>query len=301
MPDKMTDADGHLAEWTELVRATLGPETEAILREGGASHEEIAKRLTDRGVDLKKVEAKMKGLADKYVAEHLLPGAVARPMNLPPMASPREYRAPFGANMGYEFPGGSGFSCAGNRLPPLGPNGADEVMDLATGRVAHNIVCSHTGWFSSGTLSERRASLVGVQVTIKHPTPMTYWVNATRTSTKHNASGSVPPWGSSSITEQSFLVLEVYGPNDNPGFPSASVWSGPESLFTRSNPGATTQSSFGASSVQVNVVTGPTFPVGTQVFILAGVGTRHTGAATNADMTTWTVNDWTIDKISMWP
>lgn len=292
-----------LTAWTDLVKATVGPETADLLRSGDLSHEEVVKRLEAKGMPSKEIQERLKGLAEGFVHQHLLPeNTVPRPMHVPPMASPRVYRAPYNAFLPYQFSTSQGgFDCDGRRLPPVGPNNADEVMDQATGRVAHNVVCSHTGWGTAATLAFRRCSMVGVQVTIAHAKPMTYWVNATRTSTMHRANGTLAFWGSSSAVEDTFLALEVYGPGDQPGFPTMSVWGGPQSHFAASNPGSLNSVTVGTTSAMVSVQSGPTFPVGTKVFILAGIGTRHTAATSFADITTWTMNDWTIDSISMWP
>jgi hypothetical protein len=164
--------------------------------------------------------------------------------------------------------------------------------------VGHNVVCSHTGWTSAASLTFRRASLAGVQITIAHNRPMTFWVNASRRSTAYAARGSVPFWGSSSAIEETFVAIEVYSLTDPAGAATFVNWV-PQSGFSANNPGtnALTQP---PTSVQVNIQSGPTFPVGTQVFLMAGVGTRHTLAASYADLTVTTVNDWVIDSISMW-
>jgi len=175
--DKLPKNDhDQLAEWSQLIRATIGTETEALLREGGLSQEEVLQRLAAKGVNPKEIEEKMKGAGGSVRSRPPRSIGVPRPLHVPPMASPRVYRpGQYNGTMPYTIPVNNGFDCAGNRLPPVGPNGDDE-MNIATGRVAHNLVCSHTGWTSSGMLDFKRASLVGVQVSITHNKPMTYWV-----------------------------------------------------------------------------------------------------------------------------
>jgi hypothetical protein len=134
-------------------------------------------------------------------------------------------------------------------------------------------------------------------MTIAHARPFTFWIDARRTGTNHNARGNVPFWGSASTSQKTFLVAEVYVIGEPQGSPTFSLWSQQtDQLFT--NPDAPVSVFVGPASAQLFVQNGPTLPIGTQVFVMAGIGSRHVIAATNADITSAILNDWTIDSIS---
>lgn len=221
-------------------------------------------------------------------------------MLIPPVAHPNVIRAPFSAAIPYQFFSGAGFSCDDRRLPQLDSSGAREVMDLQTGRVGHNMICSHSGWTTSGNLDNRRCSMVGFQLTIAHARPLGFWIDAHREVAAHGASGNVPFWGSANTAQSTFLVAEVYVLGEPAGSPTFSLWS-PQTNQTFTNPGAPQGTRAGATSVRLDVPNGPTLPIGTQVFVMAGVGSRHIIAASNADITSSIVHIWTIDSISYYP
>jgi hypothetical protein len=281
-------------EWEKIVRAALGHEADEIIRAGKADPKEIAKRLEAKGINPKLLAEKMTPLASEFLESGMVP------MLIPPVVSPVVFRAPYSLALHYDSNNSSGFDTDGHRLAPIGPNGSDVLMDTATGRVGHNVVSSNPT-HAACTLNVARCSMVGIPWTMRHSGALTITASTTRLALTEGVVGSVPFWGSASAQLSSYTVIEVYVGAQGAGNPTASSWI-LETTFRVPNAGGTATGPSGAGTSQaVSFLTSASFSKGQEVKVFVGLGTQHTGAASNADLTVRSTETIRVDSISFFP